>query len=119
MVLADEGLSGAALDNVQARINLWLTNHINLLLQPLVDLSETGELEGIAKGLAFQLVESLGILDRRTVAEDVRSLDQDARASLRKFGVRFGAYHIYVPALLKPAPSTHARHDVGAAQWWS
>ncbi|MCT4657014.1 MAG: helicase-related protein [Cohaesibacter sp.] len=106
MVLADEGLSGAALDAVQARVNLWLTNHINLLLQPLVDLANTGELEGIAKGLAFQLVENLGILDRRSVSEDVRSLDQDARASLRKFGVRFGAYHIYIPILLKPAPST-------------
>ncbi|WP_394702816.1 helicase-related protein [uncultured Cohaesibacter sp.] len=105
-VLADEGLSGAALENVQSRINLWLTNHISLLLQPLVELSGTEELDGIARGLAFQLVENLGILDRRTVAEDVRSLDQDARASLRKFGVRFGAYHIYVPALLKPAPST-------------
>nr|WP_319532926.1 helicase-related protein [uncultured Cohaesibacter sp.] len=106
MVLADEGLTGAALENVQSRINLWLNNHINLLLQPLVDLSSAEELEGIAKGLAFQLVESLGILDRRKVSEDVRSLDQDARASLRKFGVRFGAYHIYIPVLLKPAPST-------------
>nr|WP_321458617.1 helicase-related protein [uncultured Cohaesibacter sp.] len=106
MVLADEGLSGVALENVQSRINLWLNNHVNLLLQPLVELSGTEELDGIAKGLAFQLVENLGILDRRSVAEDVRSLDQDARASLRKFGVRFGAYHIYVPALLKPAPST-------------
>jgi ATP-dependent RNA helicase SUPV3L1/SUV3 len=106
IVLADEGLTGAALDAVQSRINLWLTNHINLLLQPLVDLANTAELEGIAKGLAFQLVENLGILDRRSVAEDVRALDQDARASLRKFGVRFGAYHIYIPVLLKPAPST-------------
>ena len=105
-VLADEGLTGAALENVQMRINLWLTNHINQLLQPLVDLANTAELEGIAKGVAFRLVENLGILDRRLVAEEVRSLDQDARASLRKFGVRFGAYHIYVPALLKPAPST-------------
>jgi ATP-dependent RNA helicase SUPV3L1/SUV3 len=27
------------------------------------------------------------------------------RAGLRQFGVRFGAYHIYVPQLLKPGPS--------------
>ena len=106
MVLADEGLSGEALENVQNRINLWLSNHVNQLLQPLMDLSGAEGLEGLAKGLAFQLVENLGILDRRTVADDVRALDQDARASLRKFGVRFGAYHIYIPALLKPAPST-------------
>ena len=35
----------------------------------------------------------------------MRALDQEARAGLRALGVRFGAYHIYVPALLKPAPS--------------
>jgi ATP-dependent RNA helicase SUPV3L1/SUV3 len=33
----------------------------------------------------------------------MKDLDQPSRAILRKYGVRFGAYHIYVPALLKPA----------------
>src|SRR5262249_55155705 len=36
-----------------------------------------------------------------------------ARATLRKYGVRFGAYHIYLPALLKPAPR------VLATQLWA
>jgi ATP-dependent RNA helicase SUPV3L1/SUV3 len=61
--------------------------------------------QGIAKGLAFQLVENLGVLFRRDVADDVKALDQDGRASLRKYGIRFGAYHIFMPALLKPAPA--------------
>src|SRR5690606_25204116 len=39
------------------------------------------------------------------VAEEMKSLDQDSRAALRRLGVRFGAYHIFVPALLKPAPA--------------
>ena len=39
---------------------------------------------------------------------EVRSLDQDARGALRRAGVRFGAYHLYLPALLKPAPRTLA-----------
>ena len=38
--------------------------------------------------------------------EEVRALEQDERAILRRSGVRFGAYHIYIPALLKPGPST-------------
>jgi ATP-dependent RNA helicase SUPV3L1/SUV3 len=38
------------------------------------------------------------------VADEVKSLSQDARAALRKFGVRFGAYHLYLPNLIKPAP---------------
>src|SRR5258707_195085 len=33
----------------------------------------------------------------------MKDLEQPSRASLRKYGVRFGAYHIYLPALLKPA----------------
>jgi ATP-dependent RNA helicase SUPV3L1/SUV3 len=38
------------------------------------------------------------------VAEEVKGLDQDVRAKMRKLGIKFGAYHIYVPASLKPAP---------------
>ncbi len=38
------------------------------------------------------------------VQNDVKTLPQDARGALRKLGVRFGAYHLSVPALLKPAP---------------
>ena len=58
----------------------------------------------MARGVAFQLVESLGVLERQKVAEEVKGLDQPSRATLRKYGVRFGAYHIYLPLLLKPAP---------------
>jgi ATP-dependent RNA helicase SUPV3L1/SUV3 len=38
----------------------------------------------------------------------MKSLDQPSRATLRNYGVRFGGYHIYFPALLKPAPRTLA-----------
>jgi ATP-dependent RNA helicase SUPV3L1/SUV3 len=44
------------------------------------------------------------VLERQRVSEEVKGLDQPARATLRKYGVRFGAYHIYLPLLLKPAP---------------
>ena len=35
----------------------------------------------------------------------MKSLDQAGRAALRRLGVRFGAYHIFIPALIKPAPA--------------
>ena len=78
------------------------------LLKPLIDLSADQAITGMARGIAFQLVENLGILERRAVLEEVRGLSQDERAGLRRHGVRFGAYHIYIPVLLKPAPSTLA-----------
>jgi len=105
LVLCDETLEPADREKVEARLSLWLKAHVDTLLKPLRDL-ETGEgLEGLARGVAFRLVEALGIVERGEVSEDVRQLDQTMRAGLRRLGVRFGAYHIFVPALLKPAPS--------------
>ncbi|MEZ5785624.1 MAG: helicase-related protein [Xanthobacteraceae bacterium] len=103
-VLADEHLTGAHLEHVQTRLDLWTRTHIERVLAPLFMLGAADDITGIARGIAFQIVESLGVLERQRVAEDVKSLDQGQRAILRKHGVRFGAYHIYIPTLLKPAP---------------
>jgi ATP-dependent RNA helicase SUPV3L1/SUV3 len=103
-ILADEQLSGPARDSVEARIALWLKTHIEKLLGPLAALGKAEDITGIGRGVAFQLVEALGVLERLKVAEEVKGLEQPARATLRQHGVRFGAYHIYMPALLKPAP---------------
>jgi ATP-dependent RNA helicase SUPV3L1/SUV3 len=105
VVLADEQLTGPAKEKVDQRLALWIKAHIETLLKPLTDLRDTTELEGMARGIAFQLVEALGVIERSQIAEEIKGLDQPMRASLRKFGVRFGAYHIFLPALLKPAPS--------------
>ncbi len=112
-VLADEQLTGAALEMVQRRIDLWVGQHIKKLLAGLAELEAGEGLEGIARGVAFQLAESLGVLERARVANETKSMDQNARAVLRKLGVRFGAYHLYLPALLKPAPRSLA------AQLWA
>lgn len=103
-LIADERLTGAPRDNVQARVDLWLKTHTEKLLGPLFELAKAEDVTGIARGIAFQLIEGLGVLERGKVANDLKALDQPARATLRKYGVRFGAYHIYLPALLKPAP---------------
>lgn len=102
-IIADERLTGAPRDAVQARLDLWLKTHIEKLLGPLFELTKAEDVTGIARGIAFQLVEALGVLERQKVAAEIKDLDQPSRATLRKYGVRFGAYHIYVPSLLKPA----------------
>ncbi|MEC5290370.1 helicase-related protein [Aurantimonas sp. C2-6-R+9] len=105
VLFADEQLSGPERDKVAARAERSVTYQVSTVLKPLVDLKSAEGLEGTAKGLAFRLSENLGMVQRRDVAEEVRSLDQDARAALRRCGVRFGAYHIFIPALIKPAPA--------------
>ena len=113
VLLADEHLSGPPRDLVDNRLSAWLAAHIGTALKPLIDLGEDQALAGMARGIAFRLVENLGVLERREVLEEVRGLEQEARAGLRRHGVRFGAYHIYVPNLLKPGPATLA------AQLWA
>jgi ATP-dependent RNA helicase SUPV3L1/SUV3 len=112
-ILADEQLTGSPLEAVQRRLDLWLAQHVKKHLGPLAELEAGEGLEGIARGIAFQIGEHLGVLDRALVAEDVRGLSQEARAALRKFGLRFGAYHLFLPQLLKPAPRALA------AQLWA
>ncbi len=102
-IISDERLNGAPREAVQTRLDLWLKTHIEKLLGPLFDLDKAEDITGIARGIAFQLIEALGVLERQKIAAEMKDLDQPSRASLRKYGVRFGAYHIYVPALLKPA----------------
>src|SRR6201994_2892570 len=102
-IISDERLNGAAREAVQTRLDLWLKTHIEKLLGPLFDLNKAEDITGIARGIAFQLTEALGVLERAKISAEMKDLDQPSRASLRKYGVRFGAYHIYFPALLKPA----------------
>ncbi len=106
VILADEQLTGPSLEMVQTRVDRFVAYQIEQHLKPLADLAVGDGLLGPAKGLAYRLHEALGIIKRKDVAEEAKALDQDARAALRKMGVRFGAYHIFLPALLKPAPAT-------------
>jgi ATP-dependent RNA helicase SUPV3L1/SUV3 len=116
-LVVDEHLTGAPRDAVETRLAAFVKSHIDKLLGPLSQLGAAEDVTGMARGVAFQLVEALGVLDRQRVADEVKGLEQPARASLRKYGVRFGAYHIYLPGLLKPAPRALAlqlwalRHD--------
>ncbi|MVA96418.1 helicase [Nitratireductor sp. CAU 1489] len=105
VLLADEQVTGPARDKIAARIERFVAFQIGSLLKPLVDLRDAEQLSGIARGIAFRLVENLGVIARREVADEIRGLDQEARGALRRLGVRFGAYHIFVPALLKPGPA--------------
>jgi ATP-dependent RNA helicase SUPV3L1/SUV3 len=71
-------------------------------LKHLKDAIEDGRLRGLARGLAYQLVEQFGALDRRAADARVRLLSRNERRTLKTLGVRFGAFSLYLPALLTP-----------------
>ncbi len=98
-------------EGVQARLNAWVEAHILRLLQPLILLRRVAEakadgLAGLGRGLAFQLAESLGSIERN--GEHSASDLHRAGRALRPFGVRIGRRSIFIPRLLKPAPAALA-----------
>jgi ATP-dependent RNA helicase SUPV3L1/SUV3 len=71
-----------------------------------------GRLEGIARGLAYQVVEQFGVLDRASAEEHVHALWRGERKALKALGLRFGAFSLYLPELL--APETRWLRDIFA-----
>jgi len=70
-------------------------------LKRLQDALADGSFRGLARGLAYRLVEAGGVLDRAPVAHEVSGLSQSERQALRRLGVRFGAFSLFLPALLQ------------------
>ena len=101
----DEDAAPEIAEKVRRRLSHWIDRRIAALFQPLVALKADETLTGMARGIAFRLVEALGVIPRGEVADEVKGLDQESRASLRKHGVRFGQYTVFLPLLLKPAPT--------------
>ena len=104
-VFVDEMAEPTVTEKVERRLRHWLLRRINAQFEPLLAMRDDEAITGLARGVAFQLVEHFGIIPRRQIADDIKALAQDDRALLRKHGVRFGQHFIFMPALLKPAPT--------------
>ena len=104
-VFVDDEAGADVAQKVERRLQHFIDRKIAALFEPMLNLSKDEELTGLARGFAFQMVEALGIIPRAKVANEVKELDQDARGALRKHGIRFGQFTIFMPLLLKPAPT--------------
>lgn len=101
----DDEAGAEVAEKVQRRLQHFIDRKIAAAFEPMIKMQDDAELAGLAKGFAFRLAEGFGVIPRGEVANDVKALDQDARGSLRKHGVRFGQFTIFMPLLLKPAPT--------------
>ncbi|MEC7721381.1 MAG: helicase-related protein, partial [Pseudomonadota bacterium] len=88
-LLADESLVGPPRNQIEARLAAFVRRHLDRLLAPLITMKNDESLNGLARGLAFQIVEHGGHIPRANIAETLSEIDQPARAGLRKLGLRF------------------------------
>jgi ATP-dependent RNA helicase SUPV3L1/SUV3 len=114
--LADDLLKGDLRAAAAARLETWVRDHIDRGLEPLVALKNAAEartsswdeggLPGPARGLAFRLAENLGQLDfaAETMSPEIRS----AAHELKRFGIRVGRRALFLPRMIRPAPSALA-----------
>jgi ATP-dependent RNA helicase SUPV3L1/SUV3 len=103
-LMHDDLLEGGLRNEVEARLALWLGNHLAAVLAPLHRLAQSG-LTGPARGVAFQLQESLGTLPRSRITEQIDELSANERRALRGRGVQIGVHAVFLPSLLKARAS--------------
>jgi ATP-dependent RNA helicase SUPV3L1/SUV3 len=111
-LLVDDSISAPDREKLQTRLDAWIVETVADKLKALADIAKAEDVTGLARGIAFRLVENLGALKRDSVADEIKALDQPARSQLRKYGVRFGAFNVFFPPLLKPASA-----DLTTALW--
>jgi ATP-dependent RNA helicase SUPV3L1/SUV3 len=107
-LVADDWLKSQPRAAIQARLEDWLGKRIAVRLEPLLALAKAAEakagsqtaLPAAARGLAHQLAENFGSLDRGNLSLPDK-LGPVLRA-LKPFGVWFGRRHVYLPRLLRP-----------------
>lgn len=103
--LVDESLETDVKEKVKRRLEHFVFRRIDTLFEPLMNLKKDDSLQGLARGIGYRLIENLGILPRLLVLQDMKALSQEERSPLRKHGIRFGQYNLFLQPLLKPAPT--------------
>jgi ATP-dependent RNA helicase SUPV3L1/SUV3 len=101
-LIGDSG-ADAQRERAARRLEAYVAGEASRRLSVLKRLTEAiadGTLKGLARGVAYQLVEQFGVLDRRQADEHLRALSKHERRVLKALGVRFGAFSLYLPALM-------------------
>ena len=105
VAFVDDEAGTEVAEKVQRRLQHFIDRKIATAFEPMLKMQNDEALEGLAKGFAFRMAEGFGVVPRGDVADEVKALEQDARGALRRHGVRFGQFTIFMPLLLKPAPT--------------
>ena len=101
-IFVDEEVEKDVVEIIKRRIDAYIDHMIAQNLEKLLEIRNDEQLTGNVRGFAFRLVENFGILNRADVAKDVSELDQESRALLRKYGVKFGQHTIFMYSAIRP-----------------
>ena len=102
VLMRNELLQARARERVHARLTRWFDGHLRRRLRPLFRARDAA-LGAAARGIVFQLSESLGSTRSASARNQIAVLDAADKKALTAFGLRFGVHALYFAPLLRPA----------------
>jgi ATP-dependent RNA helicase SUPV3L1/SUV3 len=98
----DDTLEDNDFSNLKLTIENWIEKEKQKHLSDLISIEKTSLKNSLARGLAYQLFENNGVLNRETASNMIKNLNKEERYELRKKGIKIGKYHIYQPRMIRP-----------------
>ena len=83
-------------------LQTWTIKKVKNELSDLIELKNIEESNSNIRALAYQIYENNGVVKKENVNVFTKILKQDERKILRKLGVKFGRYHVFLHKLFKP-----------------
>ncbi|MDJ0949292.1 MAG: helicase-related protein [Alphaproteobacteria bacterium] len=106
--LRSDLLEAGLRERVRRRLTAWLDAHSARTLARLHAAAEADP-GAAGRGILYQLVERLGLLPRREIADQIAALGKADRKALAALGVRIGATSVYLTGLTRePAVALRA-----------
>ena len=102
-LLVDEAIDLESKKKLQVDMEKKLQSLISSELADLVNLSKSKFTNNYVRALCYQLFENNGVIKREAVQNMIKNITKEDRTNLRKFGVKIGRYHIFLPKMLKPS----------------
>ena len=102
-LIIDEMIENKERNDLNEYLNRWVIKKIENELNSLIELKNIKEDNPELRALAYRLYENNGVIKRSNISEYLKKINQDDRKKLRKLGVKFGRYHIFLFKLFKPS----------------
>ncbi len=102
-LIIDEMIENEERNKLIEYLNKWINKKIETELSSLIELKNIKDQNPELRALAYRLYENNGVIKRSHISEYLKKINQDDRKKLRRLGVKFGRYHVFLFKLFKPS----------------
>ena len=102
-LIIDEMIENEERHKLNDYLNKWISKKIDSELNSLIELKKFKEENPELRALAYRLYENNGVIKRSVISDYLKKISQEDRKKLRRLGVKFGRYHIFLFKLFKPS----------------